>query len=175
MPSTFRAPQHEGAGPPEVILREAVPGDAAGVAAVYVESSNRGFAGLAPPREVTPSLVDRWEHDLGAGLPWRWWAATTADDLVGFAGIGPSRDPIAMGLGELDTIAVRPSWWRMGVGRALMAMALRHLAADGYQSAILWTFAAYPRGDGFYRATGWLPDGATRAGGTHVRYRRSFR
>lgn len=158
-----------------IFIRDAVPGDAALVAEVYVESSNRGFAGLARPRDVTPELIRRWEHDLGAGLPWRWWAAVEADDLIGFAGIGPSRDPVAMGLGELDTIAVRPSWWRRGVGRALMTVAVGHLAADGYLSAILWTFARYPRADAFYRATGWVPDGATRAEGTHVRYRRSFR
>lgn len=158
-----------------MLVRDAVPGDAAAVAAVYVESWNRGFTGLAPRRELTPGLVRRWEHDLGAGLPWRWWAAADAGDLVGFAGIGPSRDPVAMGLGELDTIAVRPSWWRRGVGRALMAVAVRQLGADGYLSAVLWTFAGYPRGAAFYRATGWVPDGGARADGTQVRYRRWFR
>lgn len=156
-------------------IRDALSSDAAAVAAVYVASGNLGFAGLAPPRDLTPILVDRWRHDLGVGLPWRWWVATSADDLVGFAGIGPSRDPVAMGLGELDTIAVQPAWWRRGVGRALMAVALRHLATDGYQSAILWTFAGYPRGDGFYRSMGWAPDGGSRAEGTQIRYRHSLR
>ena len=161
--------------PSNILIRDAVPSDAAAVAAVYVESGNSGWAGFAPRRDLTPALVSRWEHDLGAGLPWRWWTALEGEDLIGFAGIGPSRDPVAMGLGEIDTIAVHSRWWRRGVGRALMAVALRHLTADGYLSAIVWTWAGYPRADAFYRATGWVADGATRAGGAHARYRRSLR
>jgi GNAT superfamily N-acetyltransferase len=80
-----------------------------------------------------------------------------------------------MGLGELDTIAVRSSMRRRGVGGALMAIAVEDLAVDGYLSAIVWTLANYPHGDAFYRATGWTPDGASRAGGTQFRYRRSLR
>lgn len=154
-----------------MLIRGATPADAASVAAVYVESWNRGFAGRLPARGMTPALIGRWEHDLGAGVPWRWWVATDANDVIGFAGIGPSRDPVATGLGELDTIAVRPSWWRRGVGRALMTVALRQLAADNYLSAVLWTLADYPQGEMFYRSMGWAPDGARRAAGAQVRFR----
>ena len=91
--------------------------------------------------------------------------------VAGFAGICPSRDPIDSGLGELDTIAVHPSRWRSGAGRALMAVAIEHLIIDGYQEAILWTLAGYQHGLTFYAATGWHRDGGTRDHERQVRLR----
>ena len=69
-----------------------------------------------------------------------------ASEIVGFAGIGPSRDPIDPELGELDTIAIDPAHWRRGVGRALMAVVVGHLETDGYRAAIVWALENYPQG-----------------------------
>ena len=90
--------------------------------------------------------------------------------MVGFASIGPSRVPVDPSLGELDTIAVDPGWWRKGVGRALMSQSLRYLSEDGYAEAVVWTLADYPQGDAFYRATGWTPNGRSRDGGRQISY-----
>lgn len=152
-------------------IRPARPTDAPAVARIYIDSWNLGFRGLMPQREVTPGLVGRWERELAAPRPRRWWVATVDGAIAGFAGIGPSRDPADPQLGELDTIAVAPALWRRGVGRALMAVALDALRADGYRAAILWTLAGYPAGQRFYEATGWQPDGATRDEGRQIRYR----
>ena len=73
-------------------------------------------------------------------------------------------------MGELDTIAVSPSVWRSGVGKALMGRALEALRADDYRSAALWTLSRYPLGESFYVSTGWRLNGATRAEGSQVRY-----
>src|SRR6516165_5017860 len=102
-----------------------------------------------------------------------WWVAKDRTEIVGFVGVGPSRDPIDVALGELDTIAVSPSHWRQGVGRALMTVALRALAA-GYRDAVVWTVAGYDRGSRFYEATGWHRDAGTRADGREVSFRRSL-
>lgn len=144
------------------------------MAKIYVESWNRGFSRLMPPRQLTDDMVFRWKRALGARHPSRWWVGLIEQEVVGFAGIGPSRDPIAIDLGELDTIAVRPTHWRKGVGRALMSVAVSHLVADGYEEAILWTLANYERGQAFYRSTGWRPDGGSRDDGRQIRYRRSL-
>jgi len=96
-------------------------------------------------------------------------------EVAGFAGTSPGRDASVAHLGELDTIAVRSTFWRLGVGRALMARALDQLVTDGYDEAFLWTRANYRRGDAFYRSTGWLPDGAERHAGRQVRYRHPLR
>ena len=86
--------------------------------------------------------------------------------IVGFAGIRPSRDPVGVQLGELDTIAVDPSYWRARIGKALMAVAQHFLRVDGYDEAILWTVDGYEQGITFYEAMGWCRDG-----GRQIRFR----
>ena len=152
-------------------VRTAQVRDARVVAAIYVESSNEGFGALAPARRYSEERVTDWERDLCAGRPHRWWVAELDATVVGFAGIGPSRDPVDETLGELDTIAVDPGHWRRGIGNALMTVALEFLASDGYRAAILWTLSGYERGRAFYEATGWTLDGGIRDEGRQVRYR----
>ena len=159
-----------GALPGELVIRSVLPADVATIARIYVESANAGFGDLEPRRVLDSERVERWRADLAAPLPHRWWVATRGSAIVGFAGIGPSRDPIDPTLGELDTIAVDPSHWRTGVGRALMSQALHHLSADGYREAVVWTLARYPRGAGFYESTGWTLNGAVRVDGRQVCY-----
>jgi len=153
------------------VVRPASSDDARDVAAIYVESWNSAFAGLMPARTLTYDTVTTWERDLAAAPPHRWWVTEIDAKVAGFAGICPSRDPIDSGLGELDTIAVHPSRWRSGAGRALMAVAIEHLIIDGYQEAILWTLAGYQHGLTFYAATGWHRDGGTRDHERQVRLR----
>jgi len=146
--------------------------DAAAVTRIYVDYWNLGFSGLMPKRQIDPELIALWEKDIVAPLPYRWWVAEFTGLIVGFAGIGPSRDPVDPELGELDTIAVDPSMWVRGVGRALMSTAVTYLVRDGYREAVLWTLAGYERGRVFYEKTGWLLDSGTRDEGRQVRYRR---
>jgi GNAT superfamily N-acetyltransferase len=127
-----------------------------------------------PHRTVTPELIGRWRDDLAKPLPHRWWVAELDGAIVGFVGIGPSRDPIDPELGELDTIAVEPSHWRSGIGQRLMSIAIEHLIADSYHQAVVWTLANYPRGQRFYEATGWSLDGGTRDQDRQIRYRRNL-
>lgn len=155
----------------QVTLRCANVTDAPAIVQIYVDSWNLGFNGLLPPITFTNERVARWERDLLAPLPQRWWAAEAGKSIIGFVGIGPSRDLCDPTLGELDTIAVTPAWWRSGVGRRLMQEALLWLRLDGYQEAILWTLAHYPRGQRFYEAMGWQLDGSVRDEGRQIRYR----
>ena len=133
-------------------------------------SWNAGFGQLMRHREVDPELIGRWRQDLASPPPSRWWVAERDGTIVGFAGIGLSRDPVDPGLGELDTIAVDPVCWRAGVSRALMSLCLRSLSKDGYLEAVLWTLANYPRGACFYHATGWRPNGKVRDGDRQIGY-----
>lgn len=143
------------------------------VADIYVASWNEGFAALMPPRVLGHDQVHRWHRDL-AEESTRWVVAQTEDRVVGFVGTGPSRDPLAPGLGELDTIAVQPSAWRHGIGRLLMDAALADLRAADFRNAILWTLAGYTRGTAFYEATGWHASGETRDSGGQVAFRQSL-
>ena len=159
-----------GTGQRQVAIRQAVSGDCDEVARIYVVSWNAGFGHLMGHRRVDRELIGRWKQDLAAHLPSRWWVAERDGMTVGFAGIGRSRYPVDPSLGELDTIAVDPACWRTGVGRSLMSQCLRSLSASGYLEAGVWTPANYPRGAGFYRATGWRLNGRVRDSGRQISY-----
>ena len=156
--------------PPTPSIRPALPSDAEDITRIYVVSWNAGFGHLMEYREVDPELTARWQRDQGLSPPNRWWIAEIDRHTVGFAGIGPCRDPVDSSLGELDTIAVDPASWRTGIGRALMTHCLYFLSKDGYKEAALWTLENYPRGAGFYAATGWQRNGRVRDGGKQVSY-----
>jgi GNAT superfamily N-acetyltransferase len=142
------------------------------VAAIYVASSNDRFSGFFPRRELTSELVARWAVELMAAPPFHWWVAEDSEsEIAGFAGIGVSRDPVDPSLGELDTIAVRPTQWRCGIGRSLMSVAVGQLGADGYDAAVLWTINGLVATEAFYRSMGWRAEGVTRDHGRQVRYR----
>ncbi|MDE0449027.1 MAG: GNAT family N-acetyltransferase [Spirochaetaceae bacterium] len=143
---------------------------------IYVDSWNASFGELLSQadRTVTPDLVARWRRDLSRPVPHRWWVAEAFGSIVGCAGIGPSRDPGDPSIGELDSIFVDEPHWRTGVGRALIAVAHRHLARDGYRVAILWTVAGYRQGIDFYQAMGWRRDGGIRDQGRQIRLRRAI-
>lgn len=154
-------------------IRPATVDDTETITRIYIESWNASFGALMSQadRTVTHELTERWRRDLGLGVPHRWWVAERDGGIVGFIGICPSRDPIDPELGEIDTIAIDQPYWRTGVGRMLMSIALRHLVADGYREAIVWTVERYERGIAFYEAMGWARDGGVRDNGRQISFR----
>ena len=154
-------------------VQPATTSDTETIARIYIDSWNASFGELLSQadRTVTIELSERWRRDLALPVPHRWWVAETEGVIVGFAGIGPSRDPVDPHLGELDTIAVDTPYWRTGVGRALISQALHYLKVDGYREAILWTVRGYGQAIAFYEAMGWRRDGAVRDAGRQVRFR----
>lgn len=155
---------------PGTYIRRAVPDDAEVITQIYVDSWNEGFRSRMPAIHADDVRIARWRADLGETTPTLWWIAERNGTPSGFTGIRPCRDPIDPDLGELDTIAVLPSAWHTGIGKALMAVALEALHSDGYQRAILWTLSRYPLAESFYVSTGWQRSGKTRDRGNQVRY-----
>jgi GNAT superfamily N-acetyltransferase len=155
-------------------IRPATPDDAAEVARIYVDSWDAGFGHLMPVGPLDDERVARWSGLLAEPGATRWWVAERSGRIVGFVGIGPSRDPVDATLGELDTIAVDPAARRSGVGRALMTTAVDALAAAGYRRAILWTVDGYERGHRFYESLGWVRDGRRRDEGRQVAFGRAL-
>ncbi|WP_350278669.1 GNAT family N-acetyltransferase [Kribbella sp. HUAS MG21] len=151
-------------------VRRATADDGARVARIYVESWNAGFGELMPVAVLDDARVARWSATVADG---NWWVAELDGLVAGFVGIGASRDPVDPELGELDTIAVDPAYWRRGVGIALMEKAVQELAGR-FDRAILWTLANYPQGQNFYVKTGWTLTTHTRDNGHQVCYERSF-
>jgi GNAT superfamily N-acetyltransferase len=157
---------------PSLRLRPAGPPDGRAAAEIYVVSSNAAFGDFRPPKELTKEGIARWEADL-ARPGCHWWLADVADRPVGLAGVGPSRDPVQAGVGELDTIAVVPDRWRQGIGKALMALANEQLDRDGFERAVLWTWTNYLVAAAFYPKVGWHPTNGRRDQGRQTCYERA--
>lgn len=146
--------------------------DAERVAAIYIDSWNEGFGHLLGLRSHSQERVERWRNDLASDET-TWTIAELDGRIAGFVGTGPSRDPIDPMLGELETIAVAPEYWRQGLGIALMMRAVGTLQIR-WSAAILWTPANYKAGHSFYRATGWRELDQARACETEVAFTRSL-
>jgi GNAT superfamily N-acetyltransferase len=149
-----------------MIVRDAVPQDAAAIADVHVRSWQSAYRRLLP-QEFLDQLraEDRAAgYEIGSREP---RAATTliatiGEAVAGFATIGPSRDADAASAGELRALYVDPDRWRGGVGKTLLVEARKRLSDAGYREALLWVLDGNAIADRFYRADGWRPDGATR-------------
>ena len=81
-------------------------------------------------------------------------------EIVGFVGVGPSRDPDAEG--ELYTIYVHPDRWQGGIGRELIRAGEARLRELGYGRVVLWVLEGNLRAQRFYELAGWVADGERR-------------
>ena len=104
--------------------------DAHAIEAVRVRGWQVAYRHVFPPAELD-ALADRRRRAGARGSSRRRPAGrrsspSTADSVVGFASVGPSRDE--HGLGELYAIYVEPDAWSTGAGRALLERAEEQLA-----------------------------------------------
>jgi GNAT superfamily N-acetyltransferase len=156
-----------------IVVREAVAADARMVTEIYVVSPTAAWSPYERHgvREVTDERIARWEADLQRPRH-HWWVAELMTHPAGVAGTGPSWGPMGAALGELDTIAVLPCYWRRGVGRALMAVVNHQLDDDGYAEAVLWTWSGYASAYALYAACGWQVTNQIRDEGRQVAFSR---
>ncbi|WP_030412960.1 GNAT family N-acetyltransferase [Streptomyces sp. NRRL S-1448] len=108
--------------------------------------------------------------------------AESAGEVVGWASVGPARDPdVAPGAeelpdprptaGELFALYVAPERIGTGVGRALMAAGTDRARRSGYRALYLWVVRGNTRAQRFYERAGFVPDGAEetyKVGGSNV-------
>ena len=148
-----------------VTVRLARPDDADEIGRIQVETWRAAYTGLMPDEAIASfDVAERqrlWREGL-ARTP-RPGSATfvceDADDVVGFATVGASRDEAAEDEGELYAIYVLPSSWGTGAGRALIERAEESLRSSGFRRALLWVLEGNERAERFYRAAGWERDG----------------
>ena len=135
-------------------IRAAVPGDAAAIAEVYVETWRAAYAGILPAdalaRMSVASQIRQWRSLLSAGD-----AALVVTDpdggpgdggsgIVGFGGYGPNRERNLPYSGEVYTLYVAPDHQNKGLGRRLLRAMFDELRGDGHDSAIIWVLARNP-------------------------------
>ncbi|MFE6459999.1 GNAT family N-acetyltransferase [Streptomyces cinereoruber] len=170
-------------------IREALPGDAAALAAVHVLSWRAAYRDLLP----RPYLEGLDVEERAAV----WHARLTAPErpavLLATRPGGDGR-PVAFSCfhpwpgegfepaptAELAALYALPEVWGAGVGRALLSTTTGALVEAGFRSAALWVFAGNARARRFYEAAGWRADGESvreETGGRaleELRYRRDL-
>lgn len=147
-----------------MLIREALPGDAAGIARVQVDSWRTTYAGLVPAPFLEGLSYDRCEETWQRGLtrPNTQYVYVVAENsdgqVVGFANGGPERDGRADYQGELYTLYLLQDYQRQGLGRGLVAHAAQLLRRRGYRNLLVWVLAENPSRR-FYEALGGVAAG----------------
>ena len=162
------------ADPPQTVtVRPAQLADAEALAAVHVAAWQGAYRGLMPDDYLDQMDVARWTDG------WRRMLTEHAaplvglvgDEVQGFVGVGPLRDPVEVAapdedpglvVGELYAINVHPRAWGRGVGPALLAAGEAELRRLGFAEAVLWVLPANARARRFYERSGWADDGVDR-------------
>jgi GNAT superfamily N-acetyltransferase len=151
-----------------VNVRPADTDDAAGIAAVHIQSWQAAYRGQIPDDYLDALSVsvdhrmELWTEILSASELPRLGAFVleNGEEIVGFAHISPSRDFDADPLtGEITSMYLVPRIWGCGGGRLLMDSAISHLRAAGFQTATLWVLDSNARARHFYESAGWKAEG----------------
>jgi ribosomal protein S18 acetylase RimI-like enzyme len=149
-----------------ITIRPALAADLAGIGDVHFRSRDAAYSGLVPAEALAavpgPAMAQWWEQ--------RWTyerdthrltVAIDGGEVVGFTYVGPAA-PNGTGTGELYAIHVHPDRHGTGIGRALMAQALRTLADLDAARAVLWVLTGNARARRFYELGGWTSDDVER-------------
>ena len=106
---------------------------------------------------LAPALFDREFGDCASAHCERILFAERAGEAVGVsAAWHPSRE-VPASTGRVHWVAVKPSYQRRGLGRALVVATLRRLDELGYSSAYLTTGSENRPAISLYRSLGFKP------------------
>lgn len=149
-----------------VLIDKAGAGDAEAIAETHLAGLRASYGGLIPA-DVSgdQSLAARARH-------WRLWlrrsravtlVARVDGAVVGFCALHPNPDGDAAGAAaEVVAIFVRPSHWRLGLGRRLGARMMAEAASHGFSDLVLWVLEPNDRARRFYESLGFRSDGKER-------------
>ncbi|GAA2646035.1 MULTISPECIES: mycothiol synthase [Streptomyces] len=134
--------------PPGVTVRTFVPGadDAAWLAANAAAFAHHPEQGSLTRRDLDDRIAQPWFDPKGFFL------AERDGELVGFHW---TKVHAAEQLGEVYVVGVRPGAQGGGLGKALTAIGLRHLAAQGLPTAMLYVDADNPAALAVYAGLGF--------------------
>ena len=143
----------------DLVIRGAVPGDAAAISTVHRESWRTTYAGILPleviAREAGRKTEESWrrwlerQDSLSATLV----AELPGDGIVGFSFCGGARSPVEGLEAEIYALYVLQAHQRRGIGRELVRASARHFVRHGLFGFYLWVLKAN-RARLFYEALG---------------------
>ncbi|MFY1660387.1 GNAT family N-acetyltransferase [Micromonospora sp. WMMD1274] len=152
-------------------VREAGLGDLLGIVEVHSRArvAYYGAGGLPVGEILTPELAREQREGWTAAITSahkRVRVAIVDGVLAGVLAMGPphSSDLDPRTTAQLYQIHVDPEMWGRGVGSALHALFVRHLADEGLARGVLEVWERNTRARAFYTRHGWRPDGTSRPG-----------
>lgn len=138
-------------------VRPAVVADAAGIAAVHVQSWRETYIDQLPESTLVAldegEFTARWITNLQSPVT-DIWVAVIGGAIIGWASSSAGRDEDRPHNLELEGIYVVASHHGSGAGQGLLD------AAIGHRDAYLWMAVGNDRALAFYRRNGFTPDGA---------------
>ena len=142
-----------------LVIRRAVPGDAAAIAGVQVaswRSTYRGMVAEATLAALREDVLRQRMETQQAFTTTEMFVAENDGRLVGFACGGPARSPSGAYAdydAELYAIYLLEAYQGRGIGRGLVLAAAAALGAKGYKKLMVWVLEANPA-MGFYQRLG---------------------
>lgn len=145
------------------VIRDAVPDDAAAIAAIYAHHVLHGTATF----DIDPPDAAFWRDKI-ADLAARGWPFVVADEgagAIGYAYAAQFRDRPAYREACEDSIYIAPDAIGRGVGRALLAALLDRAAAAGFREMIAVIGGAEPASVAVHARLGFIESGRLRGVG----------
>ena len=150
----------------ELEIRPATIADAKGIATVHVDTWRDAYKDIVPSGYLAAldvvTRAERWLKTVTVGTP-HVFVAIVNDTVVGWIAFGPSRDDdLELRCAEIEAIYVAPSFWRRGIGTALVNAAAERLHAEGYSAVALWVLRDNKSAQSFYVRSGFQTDGSAK-------------
>lgn len=144
----------------EFRLRQANVSDAEGIAKIHVSTWQTTYSGLIPDSFLQSLNVEQkaknWIRNLESSTPGNQTiVAEVIGKIVGFIGVGPSREIDDANHGEVYAIYVDARFQSQGVGTELMQQGLLFLKDERFERAILWVLDKNSRTREWYECLGW--------------------
>lgn len=133
-----------------LVIRDARPSDAVGIAKVHVASWRATYPGLVPDKYLVnlseAAAAMRWHnavlaHGKGQGAL---VVVDERDEVVGFATYGGHRVPVEGYEGEFYALYLLDEAKGLGLGRRLMAVMAERLLDAGLKTAVVWCLRDNP-------------------------------
>ncbi|MEQ1908774.1 MAG: GNAT family N-acetyltransferase [Vicinamibacterales bacterium] len=147
----------------KMIIRKARLEDARAIATIHVRAWQAAYRDIVPSAFLNELSIDQredlWHQRLARVGNATLFLAEEDEEVLGWAGVGPSRDTDAgTTTGELYALYVSPRYWRHGVGRRLQSEGLEHLRDAGFTELTLWVLRANSNARTFYESVGFFID-----------------